>query len=167
MYAASDDVPCSVVKKRLGNARAKANKAAKKEAVDAKASVAALREDVGLTEATTKRKEGAPIPDGRGGFIKQNGRVVLSKLDDSALKELALTTDGTYVPSVAGDLDLRTIYLEDIKGTLEARELASSRERREEDRFQWALLPALLLRLPRSSSSCWAGGAIRRRLPPS
>ncbi len=92
-------------------------------------------------------KEGAPIPDGRGGFIKQNGRVVLSKLDDAALKELALTTDGTYVPSVAGDLDLRTIYLDDIKGTLEARELASSRERREEDRFQWALLPALLLLL--------------------
>lgn len=92
-------------------------------------------------------REGAPIPDGRGGFIKANGKVVLSKLDDAALKELALTTDGSYVPSVAGDLDLRTIYLEDIKGTLEARELASSRERREEDRFQWALLPVLLLLL--------------------
>ncbi len=89
--------------------------------------------------------EGAPIPDGRGGFVKDNGKVVLSRLDEPALKELALTTDGTYVASVAGDLDLRTIYLQDIKGTLEARELASSRERREEDRFQWALLPALLL----------------------
>jgi len=89
--------------------------------------------------------EGAPIPDGRGGFIKQNGKVVLSKLDESSLKELALTTGATYVQSVAGDLDLRRIYLEDIKGTLEARELASSRERRHEQRFQWALLPALLL----------------------
>ena len=91
--------------------------------------------------------EGAPIPDGRGGFIKQNGKVVLSKLDEASLKELALTTDGTYVRSVAGDLDLRTIYLDDIKGTLEARALASSREKRSEDRFQWALLPAILLLL--------------------
>ncbi len=90
-------------------------------------------------------REGAPIPDGRGGFVKQGGKVVLTKLDEPALKELALTTDGTYIPSVAGDLDLRTIYLEDIKGTLEARELSSSRQRREEHRFQWALLPAILL----------------------
>ena len=94
--------------------------------------------------------EGAPIPDGRGkGFIKQNGKVVLSKLDEASLKELALTTDGTYVRSVAGDLDLRTIYLDDIKGTLEARALASSREKRSEDRFQWALLPAILSALRR------------------
>ncbi len=91
--------------------------------------------------------EGAPIPDGRGGFIKQNGKVVLSKLDEASLKELALTTDGTYVRSVAGDLDLRTLYLDDLKGTRDARALASSREKRNEDRFQWALLPAILLLL--------------------
>jgi Ca-activated chloride channel family protein len=89
--------------------------------------------------------EGAPIPDGRGGFIKQGGKVVLSKLDEPALKELALTTDGTYVRSVAGDIDLRRIYLDDIKTRLEARDLSSSRRRRWEERFQWALLPALLL----------------------
>ena len=88
---------------------------------------------------------GAPIPDGRGGFIKENGKVVLSRLDEAGLKELTLTTEGTYVRSVAGDLDLRRVYLEDIKGTLEARALAASRQRRWEERFQWALLPALLL----------------------
>mgnify|MGYP000450805183 FL=1 len=89
--------------------------------------------------------QGAPIPDGHGGFVKEGGKVVLSKLDEPALKELTLTTEGTYVRSVAGDLDLRRIYLEDIKGTLQARELSSSRQRRWEERFQWALLPALLL----------------------
>ncbi len=88
---------------------------------------------------------GAPIPDGDGGFVKDRGKVVLSRLDEAGLKELTLTTEGTYVRSVAGDLDLRRIYLEDIKGTLEARALASSRQRRWEERFQWALLPALLL----------------------
>ncbi len=107
--------------------------------------------------------EGAPIPDGRGGFIKEGGKVVLSKLDEPGLKELALTTDGTYVRSVAGDLDLRRIYNEDIKGTLQARDLSSSRRRRWEERFQWALLPALLLLVLESLS----GGPRRkeRRIP--
>jgi len=88
---------------------------------------------------------GAPVPDGRGGFVKEGGRVVLTKLDEAALKELALTTGGSYVRSAAGDLDLRKIYLEDIKGSLEARELSSSRQRRWEERYQLVLLPALLL----------------------
>jgi len=88
---------------------------------------------------------GAPVPDGRGGFVKEGGRVVLTKLDEPALKELALTTGGSYVRSAAGDLDLRKIYLDDIKGALEARELSSSRQRRWEERYQFLLLPALLL----------------------
>ncbi|MBJ92862.1 MAG: hypothetical protein CMP23_00145 [Rickettsiales bacterium] len=90
---------------------------------------------------------GAPVPDGRGGFVKENGRVVLTRLDESSLKELALTTKGSYVRSSAGDLDLRKIYLEDIRGSLQARELSSSRQRRWEERFQLALLPAFLLLL--------------------
>jgi len=104
--------------------------------------------------------EGAPVPDGRGGFIKEGGRVVLSKLDEPSLKELALTTGGSYVRSIAGDLDLQKIYLEDIKGTLEARELSSSRQRRWEERFQLALLPALLLLVLEGMV-----GAPRRRRP--
>jgi Ca-activated chloride channel homolog len=91
--------------------------------------------------------EGAPIPDGRGGFVQFEGKTVLTKLDEPALKELALTTEGSYVRSVAGDIDLRKIYLEDIKTSLEARELSSSRQRRWEERYQWLLFPALLLLL--------------------
>ncbi|HCP45548.1 MAG TPA: hypothetical protein DIU15_05880 [Deltaproteobacteria bacterium] len=104
--------------------------------------------------------EGAPVPDGRGGFVKEGGRVVLSKLDEASLKELALTTGGSYVRSIAGDLDLQKIYLEDIKGTLEARELSSSRQRRWEERFQLALLPAVLLLVLEGMV-----GAPRRRRP--
>lgn len=106
--------------------------------------------------------EGAPIPDGRGGFVKEGGKVVLSKLDEAALEELALTTEGTYVRSQPGDLDLRTLYLDDIKGRLEARDLTSSRQRRWEERFQWALLPAILLLLLEGVS-----GAPRRRVGPA
>jgi Ca-activated chloride channel homolog len=89
--------------------------------------------------------EGVPIPDGEGGFIKERSRVVLSKLDEPALKQLALTTGGSYVRSVSGVADLEQIYLEDIKTLLEARSLSSSRQRRSEERYQWFLLPAFLL----------------------
>jgi len=89
--------------------------------------------------------EGVPIPDGEGGFIKEAGRVVLSKLDEAGLKELALTTGGSYVRSIEGDMDLRKIYLEDIKQTLESRSLSSSRQKRWEERYQPFLLLALLL----------------------
>ena len=114
-----------------------------------------------LREAATKAKaqgvhvfvvgmgspEGVPIPDGSGGFIKESGRVVLSKLDEGGLKELALTTGGSYVRSVEGDLDLRKVYLEDIKQTLESRSLSSSRQKRWEERFQPFLLLALFFLL--------------------
>ncbi len=123
-----------------------------------KAAEEARKEGVHVFVVGMGAPEGAPIPDGRGGFIKEDGKVVLSKLDEVALKELALTTGGTYVRSVAGDLDLRRIYTQDIKGTLEARDLSSSRQRRWEERFQWALLPALLLLVLESLS-----GTRRRR----
>jgi Ca-activated chloride channel family protein len=89
--------------------------------------------------------EGVPVPDGQGGFVKEAGRVVLSKLDEAGLKELALTTGGSYVRSTEGDMDLRKIYLEDIKQTLQSRSLSSSRQKRWEERYQPFLLLALLL----------------------
>jgi len=89
--------------------------------------------------------EGVPVPDGQGGFVKEAGRVVLSKLDEDGLKELALTTGGSYVRSTEGDMDLRKIYLEDIKQTLQSRSLSSSRQKRWEERYQPFLLLALLL----------------------
>ncbi len=94
------------------------------------------------------KPEGVPVPDGVGGFIKdRGGKVVLSKLDEPALKELALTTGGSYVRSVGGVADLEKIYLDDIKGSLAARALSSSRQKRWEERFQWLVFPALLLLL--------------------
>lgn len=93
------------------------------------------------------KPEGVPVPDGVGGFIKDKGKVVLSKLDEPALKELALTTGGSYARSVQGMADLESIYRDDIKASLEARALSSSRQKRWEERFQWMLLPSLFLLL--------------------
>ncbi len=92
------------------------------------------------------RDEGAPIPTPGGGFRKdRNGTMVLSKLDETTLQKIALTTGGSYVRSVTGDVDLEKIYSEGIKATLEDQELASKRRQRWEERYQWVLALALLL----------------------
>ena len=110
------------------------------------AAQAAKEQGVHIFVVGIGKPEGGPVPDGVGGFVKDDrGKVVLSKLDEGALKEVALTTGGTYVRRSEGIADLQKLYLEDIKGTLEARALTSSRQRRWEERFQWLLLPALLL----------------------
>ena len=92
------------------------------------------------------RDEGAPIPSPDGGFRRnRQGEMILSKLDETTLQKIALTTGGRYVRSVTGDMDLEEIYLQGIKATLETQELGSRRRQHWEHRFQWALLFALLL----------------------
>ena len=75
----------------------------------------------------------------------RRGEMVLSKLDETSLQKIALTTGGKYVRSVTGDLDLESIYLDGIKASLEDRELESTRRKRYEHRFQWLLGLCLLV----------------------
>lgn len=94
------------------------------------------------------RDEGAPIPDGRGGFRRdRQGELILSKLDERALQKVALITGGSYVRSVTGDVDLEKIYLQGIRASLEAQELGSKRRQRWEERFQIFLAAAIGLLL--------------------
>ncbi|MFH1489311.1 MAG: VWA domain-containing protein, partial [Pseudomonadota bacterium] len=69
---------------------------------------------------------GGPIPsqDGKGGFKKDpEGKLILSKLDEESLKEIASMTGGSYVRAVAGDLDLDVLYFDGIRSRTEARTL--------------------------------------------
>jgi Ca-activated chloride channel family protein len=91
---------------------------------------------------------GGPIPagDGKGGFRKDEaGKLVLSRLDEAGLREIAATTGGTYVRSVAGDLDLDLLYFEGIKSRTEAATLKSGKIKVYEERFMLFLLAAFLL----------------------
>nr|MBC8282908.1 VWA domain-containing protein [Nitrospinota bacterium] len=57
---------------------------------------------------------GAPLPNPNqaGGFLKNDkGEVILTKLDETTLQQISLQTGGSYVRSVTGDIDLKTIYL--------------------------------------------------------
>ncbi|MCD4720877.1 MAG: VWA domain-containing protein [Desulfobacula sp.] len=91
---------------------------------------------------------GAPIPDEKGGFKKDaSGNIILSKVDTKTLEKLAVITGGTYVRSVAGDMDLDLIYKDKILGTMERKTLTSGKKKVWENRYQWFLFPCLILLL--------------------
>lgn len=95
--------------------------------------------------------EGAPIPDEKGGFKKDDsGNIVLTRVDESALEKLAALTGGAYARSVAGDMDLDLIYTQKIRGGMEGRTFASGRQKVWENRFQWFVFPGLILLLMES-----------------
>ncbi len=91
--------------------------------------------------------DGHPIPsqDGRGNLRDSQGNIVISRLNEEILQQIALETGGAYVRAQTGDRDLRQIYEGEILKKLEAQDLKSSRQRRYEPRFQWFLLFGFLL----------------------
>ncbi len=95
-----------------------------------------------------REDEESPIPLSEGGFKYNEGQMVTTKLDDQLLRKIAVSTDGVYVRSVTGDLDLEKIYYDEINKKMEKRDLEASRTKRWEERFQWPLaLAAALLAL--------------------
>jgi len=93
---------------------------------------------------------GGPIPsaDGKGGFKKDaEGQLVLSRLNEEGLKEIASATGGTYVRSMAGDLDLDILYFDGIKQKTEATDLKSGKIKVYEERFSLFVLAAFILLL--------------------
>ena len=86
---------------------------------------------------------GAMIPDGSGGFLKDDrGAVVLSKLEGGTLEELAGATNGAY-RDASSWIDLPAL----LQDTVEAGRKGAFVEKNQVrliERFQWALAPALL-----------------------
>lgn len=92
--------------------------------------------------------DGVPVPETQGGFKKDAaGQIILSRLDASLLTRMALSTGGSYVRSVAGDMDLETIYVEQIRSGMDAVTVESGRKRVWADRYQWPLAVAVMLLL--------------------
>lgn len=72
-----------------------------------------------------------------------DGRPVVTRLDGALLRELALVTDGAYVPAGTGVLDLESIFETHIRPLMRAEGTEGGRTMRK-DGFQWALLVAWL-----------------------
>jgi Ca-activated chloride channel family protein len=113
-----------------------------------KAAQAAKEKGIRIFTIGIGSEVGAPIPrrGGAGDFKKdRKGQLIMSKLHQATLQKIALTTGGSYVRSVSGDMDLKKIYEEEIRGKMEAGELRSTKKRHWEERFQWFLFGSILL----------------------
>jgi len=105
----------------------------------------AQKEGVKIFVIGIGQDEGVPVPDPSGGFKRnRSGEIVLSKINEPLLEKIAVETGGVYVRSVHGDMDLRTIYLEQIQQSMEKKELKSSRRKHWTERFQWLIFAGLL-----------------------
>lgn len=92
---------------------------------------------------------GGPIPadDGKGLRKDKDGRPIVSRLEEKYLKKIANMAGGTYVKSVAGDLDLDRLYFDGIKSRTDPETLKTGKIRVNEERFSLFLLAAFLLLL--------------------
>ncbi len=108
----------------------------------------ARKEGVKIYTVGIGKPEGEPIPiyNQRGervGFKKDDeGNVIISKMDETTLQKIALTTGGKYYRSTPSELELDKIY-DDIS-KLEKKELEGKLLLQYDDRFQWPLALALM-----------------------
>lgn len=101
---------------------------------------------------------GAFIPDGGGGFIKdERGAVVLSRLNSSTLQELAQLSGGAYADASTW-VDLPALLQQTVEAGRKG-EFTEKNTARLVDRFQWFLAPGLLLLL----LSFWSEFPVRPR----
>lgn len=78
------------------------------------------------------------------GYLKdQNGETVVTKLDEMTLQKIALATDGEYYRATTGEVELDKIY--EAISKMEKKEVGTLKFTNFEERFQWFLLPALIL----------------------
>lgn len=110
-----------------------------------KAAKAAAQRGIKVFTIGIGSEAGIPVPSETGGFKKDaEGKIVLTRIDETQLQKIADLTGGTYVRSVAGDMDLDRIYTGEIRGKMEQSTLAGGKKRIWEDRYQWFALLALV-----------------------
>lgn len=90
--------------------------------------------------------EGAMLPDGSGGFVKdERGAVVLSRLNNVTLEDLARRTQGAY-RDASSWVDLATLLAQTVEAG-RAGEFTEQRRARRIERFQWLLGPGFFFLL--------------------
>ncbi len=97
----------------------------------------------------TKDGELIPVtgPNGNRTFLKdRNGNVVKTRLDESTMQEIALSTGGSYVKSRGAEFGLDLIYEERLS-KMEKREIKNQMIKKYKERFQFPLIIAILLLL--------------------
>lgn len=88
--------------------------------------------------------EGAPINYNDELIKDKNGKIVISKLNESLLKDIAKITDGKYILSRSGNLNLENVYDNFIKKGQNRKNLKSSKIQRWQETYQIFLSFTLL-----------------------
>ncbi len=100
---------------------------------------------IGFGDEAGSKIEVADPQTGARSFVKdRNGQDVISRLDGETLREIALQTDGAYVPAGTGALDLESIYRTYIATLLQGSTDSQTHVVRHEA-YQWLVLAALVL----------------------
>ena len=113
------------------------------------AAKAAVKDGVRIYTIGVGTRGGVPIPvRDAGGNLEgykqtKDGEKVLSRLDETTLRDVAVASGGFYSRATTGHFELDKIYNE--INQLEEKELRSAFRMQGIDRFQFALFPALLL----------------------
>lgn len=102
--------------------------------------------------------KGAPIKRKDGEFIKQNGEIIVSKLNEN-IASLATATGGVYIENVRADEDVKTM-LQEIEKHSVKRELKSEEVEKFIPLFYYPLALALLLLLIATSSTFKRGAKL-------
>ncbi|MBR2049214.1 MAG: VWA domain-containing protein, partial [Rikenellaceae bacterium] len=89
--------------------------------------------------------EGAPVMIGGEYLTDENGDMVVSKLDEKTLQEIASATGGAYVRATKQSIGLKEII--DRLKELDESDLATTRFEAFDEQFQYPLVVALLLLL--------------------
>jgi Ca-activated chloride channel family protein len=90
----------------------------------------------------TAEGELIPEPQAQGYHQDERGHYVKTRLDETTLKQMALTADGDYFRSSLGGGELKAVYAQIAQ--MDQKELGSTRLTRYEERFQVPLLMALV-----------------------
>jgi len=105
---------------------------------------------------------GAPIKLKDGSFIKHNGDIIISKLNED-ISELATATGGVYIQSITSSKDIKTMLHEIIDST-QKKELRSQEVQQYIALFYYPLILAMLILLIAFSS---LGRRVAHKLPAS
>lgn len=95
-------------------------------------------------------KKGAPIKLSDGSFIKQDGDILVSKLNEN-IADLAVKTGGVYIQSTTSSNDIKTM-LQEITDKSDEKELKSEKIQKSTPLFYYPLAMALLILLIATSS---------------
>ena len=107
-------------------------------------------------------RDGTRIPDSNSddGVATYKGEPVVTRLEDKTLHEIAKMTGGAYIPVGTASMAITTLgtLYRDYLRNISARDIEESLQRRHVDRFQWFLLPAVILLI---GGTCLSRGRLR------